>query len=109
MRITKVVIVVASVATALATTSAVAQFRAKFGPELLSASVTETHKIERVINVKPNRNWVNVAEFERVKIVVDGSSRVVEFGGIGMTKLEVGSKELTVYVGINPMFFSPGE
>jgi hypothetical protein len=63
----------------------------------------------RVINITAEQRWINVGENERVKFVADGAEQVINFGQPGTEKIDVGGKQIVVYVGGMSQFSSPGE
>lgn len=71
-----------------------------------SGAATETI---RTINVTSDKRWINVGENERVKFVADGVEQIVNFGQPGSEKVDVGGKQIVVYVGGNSQFSSPGD
>lgn len=63
----------------------------------------------RVINITAEKSWANVGENERVKFIVDGTEQIVNFGQPGAEKIDIGGKQIVVYVGGMSQFSSPGE
>jgi photosystem II stability/assembly factor-like uncharacterized protein len=63
----------------------------------------------RTITISPEKSWVNVGENERVKFVADGVEQIVNFGQPGSEKLDIGGRQITVYIGGNSQFSSPGD
>ncbi len=78
-------------------------------PEVKIPEASATTESIRVINVTAEQRWANVGENERVKFVADGTEQIVNFGHPGTEKIEVGGKQLIVYVGGSSQFSSPGE
>ena len=78
-------------------------------PEVrMSDPVAATESI-RIVNITAEQRWINVGENERVKFVADGTEQIVNFGQPGTEKIDVGGKQITVYVGGQSQFSSPGE
>jgi hypothetical protein len=65
--------------------------------------------VSRVVNVSADKTYVNVGEFERVKFVADGKETVIAFYTPGAEQVDVGGKQMTVYVSAMSMYSSPGE
>lgn len=78
-------------------------------PQVPTAEAVEAPKYERIITVGPNQTWINVAENERVKLVIGGEEKIIDFRGQGVEKIEVSGKQLIVYVGQHRQHVSPGE
>jgi hypothetical protein len=79
-------------------------------PEVPKAEAAETNEAaSRVVTVSADQKWVNVGEFERVKFVTDGKETVVPFYNAGVEQVDVGGKQVTVYVAAGTMFSSPGD
>jgi hypothetical protein len=85
-------------------------------PEVPKAEAAETTQaaaanagVARVVNVSADQSYVNIGEFERVKFVADGKETVIAFYGQGAEQVDVGGKQMTVYVSPMSMYSSPGE
>jgi hypothetical protein len=77
--------------------------------ELKVAETGATTEPIRIINITPEKRWVNVGENERVKFVADGAEQIVNFGQPGAEKIDIGGKQIVVYVGGMSPFSSPGD
>jgi hypothetical protein len=85
-------------------------------PEAPKAEASETTQaaaanagVARVVNVSADQSYVNIGEFERVKFVADGKETVIAFYGQSAEQVDVGGKQMTVYVSAMSMYSSPGE
>jgi hypothetical protein len=78
-------------------------------PAVPQAEAVEAPRFERTITVAPDQRFINVAENERVKLLIGGEEKVVDFRGQGVEKLEIAGKQLIAYVCIHPQHNSPGE
>jgi hypothetical protein len=78
-------------------------------PAVPQSEAVDAPRFERTINIAPDQRFINVAENERVKLMVGGEEKIVDFRGQGVEKLEIAGKQLIAYVGIHPQHNSPGE
>lgn len=79
------------------------------GSEVKPAEAGAATEAIRTINITTDKRWVNVGENERVKFIADGVEQIVNFGQPGTEKIDVGGKQIVVYVGGNSQFSSPGD
>jgi hypothetical protein len=78
-------------------------------PEVKMPDVGTATESIRIINITTEKGWANVGENERVKFVADGTEQIVNFGQPGTEKIEVGGKQIVVYVGGPSQFSSAGQ
>jgi hypothetical protein len=78
-------------------------------PEVKMPEAGATTESIRVINITAEQRWINVGENERVKFVADGAEQVINFGQPGTEKIDIGGKQIVVYVGGMSQFSSPGD
>jgi hypothetical protein len=78
-------------------------------PEVKMPEAGAATEAIRIINITAEQRWINVGENERVKFVADGAEQIINFGQPGSEKVDVGGKQIVVYVGGMSQFSSPGE
>jgi hypothetical protein len=78
-------------------------------PEVKMPEAGAAPEAIRIINITAEQRWINVGENERVKFVADGAEQIINFGQPGSEKIDVGGKQIVVYVGGMSQFSSPGE
>jgi hypothetical protein len=100
--------IAALIATAAVTANVSAQSAAPVPEVKMPTTDTATEAI-RTVNITPENQWINVGENERVKFVADGTEQIVNFGQPGTEKVDVGGKQIVVYVSGVSQFSSPGQ
>jgi hypothetical protein len=100
--------IAALIASAAVSMNVSAQSSAPAAEAKMSEAGATTESI-RIVNVTAEQRWINVGENERVKFVADGAEQIVNFGQSGTEKIDVGGKQITVYVGGMSQFASPGQ